>query len=251
VAIGHVTKLSAAPSERFEGVAKRWPTREWPSRAASDDLYLMGRHMSHNVMRGEPLLTGCCTRGSTARSHQQRPEPVHAVGDCRHSAWPTSTPYCQVGAREDVRACSNDHDPLARSCACRSMVSRLGNPRSGGAGLPGSETAIAELAAPLYGFKPNPRVARRYTGAGRAAPAALTEGRNGSDDQSKCGVAAPRRSAGRFCRVNHVALEPTGRGADGLSFAAKVCSTLPATARASAIPIGCGHTARDHDRSRR
>jgi len=67
-----------------------------------------------------------------------------------------------------------------------------------------------------------------YTGAGRAKHRPR-DGRaaNGSDDQSKCGVAAPRRSAGRLCRVNNVALEPTGRGPlDGLSFRPRMCSTL-------------------------
>src|SRR5690349_9045158 len=53
VAIGHVTKLSAAPPELFDRCARRMADAGVALTVLpSTDLYLMGRHMNHSVMRG-------------------------------------------------------------------------------------------------------------------------------------------------------------------------------------------------------
>jgi Asp-tRNA(Asn)/Glu-tRNA(Gln) amidotransferase A subunit family amidase len=53
----------------------------------------------------------------------------------------------------------------------------------------------------------------------------------------------PEDLLGAFCRVNHVALEPTGRGPlDGLAFAVKDVFHIAGHTWASAIPSGCGRT---------
>ena len=53
VAIGHVTKLSGAPPELFDHCARRMADAGVALTVLpSTDLYLMGRHMDHSVMRG-------------------------------------------------------------------------------------------------------------------------------------------------------------------------------------------------------
>jgi len=53
VAIGHVTKLSGAPPELFDRCARRMAAAGVALTVLpSTDLYLMGRHMDHSVMRG-------------------------------------------------------------------------------------------------------------------------------------------------------------------------------------------------------
>src|SRR6185436_18337486 len=53
VAIGHVTKMSAAPPEIFQQAARRMADAGVALTVLpSTDLHLMGRHMEHSVMRG-------------------------------------------------------------------------------------------------------------------------------------------------------------------------------------------------------
>src|SRR6185436_10341234 len=93
VAIGHVTKLSGAPPELFDRCARRMADAGVALTVLpSTDLYLMGRHMDHSVMRG------------VAPSHKA----LHHGGDC--SLVRMANLYaniCQVGARGDIRECFN------------------------------------------------------------------------------------------------------------------------------------------------
>ncbi len=158
VAIGHVTKLSATPAERFEGVAKRLAdTGVALTVLPATDLYLMGRHMSHNVMRGvTPAHRLLHTGVNCSLSTNNVLNPFTPFGDC--SLIRMANLYaniCQVGAREDVRACFN----MITTHSARLMrLQEYGVEVGKSADLvvldcPDPETAIAELAAPLYGFK--------------------------------------------------------------------------------------------------
>jgi cytosine deaminase len=158
VAIGHVTKLSAAPAERFEGVAKRMADAGVALTVLpATDLYLMGRHMRHNVMRGVTPAHKLLHAGvNCSLSTNNVLNPFTPFGDC--SLIRMANLYaniCQVGAREDVRACFN----MITTRAARLMrLQEYGVEVGKSADLvvldcPDPETAIAELAAPLYGFK--------------------------------------------------------------------------------------------------
>jgi cytosine deaminase len=158
VAIGHVTKLSAAPVERFAGVAKRLADAGVALTVLpATDLYLMGRHMSHTVMRGVTPAHKLLHAGVTCSlSTNNVLNPFTPFGDC--SLIRMANLYaniCQVGAREDVRACFN----MITTHAARLMrLQEYGVEVGNAADLvvldcPDPETAIAELAAPLYGFK--------------------------------------------------------------------------------------------------
>ena len=158
VAIGHVTKLSAAPAERFEGAAKRLADAGVALTVLpATDLYLMGRHMSHNVMRGVTPAHRLLHAGvNCSLSTNNVLNPFTPFGDC--SLIRMANLYaniCQVGAREDVRACFN---MITTNSARLMRLQEYGVEVGKSADLvvldcPDPETAIAELAAPLYSFK--------------------------------------------------------------------------------------------------
>jgi cytosine deaminase len=158
VAIGHVTKLSAAPAARFEGAARRMADAGVALTVLpATDLYLMGRHMSHNVMRGvTPVHKLLHAEVNCSLSTNNVLNPFTPFGDC--SLIRMANLYanaCQVGAREDVRAC---FDMITTRSARLMRLQEYGVEVGKSADLvvldcPDPETAIAELAAPLYGFK--------------------------------------------------------------------------------------------------
>ena len=81
VAVGHVTKLSTMPMDRLDEVAR---TAAGAGVAVtvlpSTDLFLMGRHMEHDVMRGVTPIHRMIAHGvNCAPLVQQRPEPVHPL----------------------------------------------------------------------------------------------------------------------------------------------------------------------------
>ncbi len=158
VAIGHVTKLSAAPAERFEGAGKRMADAGVALTVlAATDLYLMGRHMSHSVMRGVTPAHKLLQAGvNCSLSTNNVLNPFTPFGDC--SLIRMANLYaniCQVGAREDVRECFN----MITTRSARLMRRTDYGVEVGKAAdlvvleCQDPETAIAEVAAPLYGFK--------------------------------------------------------------------------------------------------
>ena len=158
VAIGHVTKLSAAPAERFEGAAKRMADAGVAITVLpATDLYLMGRHMSHTVMRGVTPAHKLLHAGvNCSLSTNNVLNPFTPFGDC--SLLRMANLYaniCQVGAREDVRECF--HMITMRSARLMRRTD-YGVEVGKAADLvvldcPDPESAVAEVAAPLYGFK--------------------------------------------------------------------------------------------------
>src|SRR5262245_56426301 len=110
VTIGHVTQLSAAPPELFEKCAKRMANAGVALIVLpSTDLYLMGRHMTHNVMRGVTEAHKLLHHGvNCTLSTNNVLNPFTPFGDC--SLVRMANIYaniCQVGSAHDTRECFN------------------------------------------------------------------------------------------------------------------------------------------------
>src|SRR5882757_3524667 len=158
VAIGHVTKLSTAPPALLEKCAKRMAEAGVALTVLpSTDLYLMGRHMDHSVMRGvapshRALHLGC----NCSLSTNNVLNPFTPFGDC--SLVRMANLYAniaQAGSSRELAAC---FDLVTQQPA------RLMNLKNYGL-TPGcfadivvldaasAEEAVAELAPVLYVFK--------------------------------------------------------------------------------------------------
>jgi cytosine/creatinine deaminase len=166
VTIGHVTKLSAAAPERLEQSGRRLANAGVALIVLpSTDLYLMGRHMTHNVMRGVTPSHKLLEHGvNCTLSTNNVLNPFTPFGDC--SLIRMANLYaniCHVGSRNDMRECL--HMITSRSA-------RLMNLKEYGieVGLPAdfvvldcssAETAVQELAPVLYAFKKGRRTVTR------------------------------------------------------------------------------------------
>jgi cytosine deaminase len=158
VAIGHVTKLSGAPPELFDRCARRMADAGVALTVLpSTDLYLMGRHMDHSVMRGVTASHKLLHQGvNCSLSTNNVLNPFTPFGDC--SLVRMANLYaniCQVGARGDIRECFNmissrsaklmnlkDYG-LSAGCSADLVVLDATSP----------EEAVAELAPVLFAFK--------------------------------------------------------------------------------------------------
>ena len=158
VAIGHVTKLSTAPPALLEKCAKRMADAGVALTVLpSTDLYLMGRHMDHSVMRGVAASHKLLHHGvNCSLSTNNVLNPFTPFGDC--SLVRMANLYaniCQVGARGDIRECFNmissrsaklmnlKHYGLTPGCFADIVVFDATS----------AEDAVAELAPVLYTFK--------------------------------------------------------------------------------------------------
>jgi len=158
VAIGHVTKLSGAPPDLLERCAKRMANAGVALTVLpSTDLYLMGRHMDHSVMRGVTASHKLLHHGvNCSLSTNNVLNPFTPFGDC--SLVRMANLYaniCQVGTRGDIRECFN---------MISSRSAKLMNLKNYGL-IPGcfadlvvldansAEDAVAELAPVLFVFK--------------------------------------------------------------------------------------------------
>lgn len=158
VAIGHVTKLSAAPPALLEKCARRMADAGVALTVLpSTDLYLMGRHQDHSVMRGVAASHKLLHHGvNCSLSTNNVLNPFTPFGDC--SLVRMANLYaniCQVGTHGDIRECFN---------MISSRSAKLMNLKDYGL-APGcfadivvldatsAEDAVAELAPVLYVFK--------------------------------------------------------------------------------------------------
>jgi len=158
VAIGHVTKLSGAPPELFDQCSKRMAEAGVALTVLpSTDLYLMGRHMNHSVMRGVAPSHKALHHGvNCSLSTNNVLNPFTPFGDC--SLIRMANLYaniCQVGARGDIRECLN---------MISTRSARLMNLENYGLGVGcfadlvvldavSREEAVSELAPVLFAFK--------------------------------------------------------------------------------------------------
>lgn len=158
VAIGHVTKMSAAPPDVFRARAQRMADAGVALTVLpSTDLYLMGRHMEHSVMRGVTAahrLLHCGVNCSLSTNNVLN--PFTPFGDC--SLIRMANLYANiahVGAKSDVGECFNmvtersaklmrlKHYGVAPGKSADLLVFDCHDPA----------TAVAEVIAPMYGFK--------------------------------------------------------------------------------------------------
>jgi len=158
VAIGHVTKLSAAPADAFEAAARRMADVGVALTVLpSTDLYLMNRNTGPSPARGVTQAHRLLHQGvNCSLSTNNVLNPFTPFGDC--SLLRMANLYAniaQVGARADVRECFNmittrpaallrlaDHG-LAAGKRADLVVLDCAEP----------EAAVAELAQPLMAFK--------------------------------------------------------------------------------------------------
>lgn len=165
-AIGHVTKLSAAPPETFDRAARRMRDAGVALTVLpSTDLFLMGRHMEHSVMRGVTATHKLIHQGvNCSLSTNNVLNPFTPFGDCSLLRMANlNANICQIGAKSDIRECFNmitarsaqlmnlkDYG-LAIGKAADLVVLDCETP----------ETAVAELVPVLYAFKRGRRTLTR------------------------------------------------------------------------------------------
>lgn len=158
VAVGHVTKLAMIPPPRLLEIGKRLAdTGVAVTVLPSTDLYLMGRHQDHNVLRGVVAVHKLLRQGvNCSLSTNNVLNPFTPFGDC--SLIRMANLYaniCQVGARDDIREC---FEMITRRSARLLRRDDYGVAVGKAADLvvldcSAPEQAVAELAIPLYGFK--------------------------------------------------------------------------------------------------
>ena len=117
VAVGHVTKLSAVPPSRLREVAKKMADAGVALTVLpSTDLFLMGRHQDHAVMRGVAPAHVLLKQGvNCSLSTNNVLNPFTPFGDC--SLIRMANLYaniCQVGRRDDILEC---YDMVTRRSA--------------------------------------------------------------------------------------------------------------------------------------
>jgi cytosine deaminase len=158
VAIGHVTKLSAATPEAFSQCARRMADAGVALTVLpSTDLYLMGRHMQHSVMRGVTDAHRLLHHGvNCSLSTNNVLNPFTPFGDC--SLVRMANLYaniCQVGSAHDTRECFN---MITTRSAKLMNLDDYGLQVGNSADLAvldaeSPEQAVAELSPVLYAFK--------------------------------------------------------------------------------------------------
>ena len=158
VTVGHVTKLSTAAPAHFTATAKRMAdTGVAVTVLPSTDLFLMGRIDEQSVKRGVTAAHKLLKEGvNCSLSTNNVLNPFTPFGDC--SLLRMANLYaniCQVGARAEVRDC---FDMITSRSAGILRLQEYGIRIGAPADLvvidtDQPETAVAELAPPLYGFK--------------------------------------------------------------------------------------------------
>ena len=160
VAIGHVTKATSLPTDKFEAMAKRLADAGVALTVLpSTDLVLMGRHHrhDHNSTRGVVPAHKLITQGvNCALSSNNVLNPFTPFGDC--SLMRMANLYAniaQVGKRTDMRAC---FDMITRRPAQLMRLKDYGVAIGKTADLvvldaTDPDMAVAELVPVLYAFK--------------------------------------------------------------------------------------------------
>ena len=108
VAIGHVTKLSALPPKRFREQAQRLAAAGVAVTVLpATDLYLMGRHQEHSIMRGVTPAHRLLEQGvNCSLSTNNVLNPFTPFGDCSLVRMANLfANICQVGDRRDLEEC--------------------------------------------------------------------------------------------------------------------------------------------------
>ena len=221
----------------------------------STDLYLMGRHMEHSVMRGVTAGHKLLHAGvNCSLSTNNVLNPFTPFGDC--SLIRMANLYaniCQVGARGDIRECFN---MITERSAALMRLRDYGIAVGKSADLvvldcQDPETAVAELVAPMYGFK---RGRQTFTREPRCVELAehssarkLREGRT-SDARERDSLRRRQLRRARLRRAGRLRREARHRGG---GFPARLHrSELRDRRRAAGAPRGREHRAPAGGRAR-
>ena len=158
VAVGHVTQLSTLPIERFEEITRRVAeVGVAVTVLPSTDLYLMGRHLDHDIIRGVVPVHKMLRHGvNCSLSSNNVLNPFTPFGDC--SLIRMANLYaniCQVGRRDDKVEC---FEMVTRRSAQLLGLTDYGIEVGNAADCVvldcvDRESAVAELSPPIYGFK--------------------------------------------------------------------------------------------------
>jgi cytosine deaminase len=166
VAIGHVSKLSAAPPDLLASCARRMADSGVALTVLpSTDLYLMGRHMTHCVMRGVAQAHKLLHHGvNCSLSTNNVLNPFTPFGDC--SLIRMANLYaniCQVGSARDTRECLNMISTRsAKLMNLKDYGLEVGKPADLAVlDAESAEQAVAELAPVLFAFKRGRRTVTR------------------------------------------------------------------------------------------
>lgn len=158
VTVGHVTKLSVVEPTELDRVARRLADSGVAVTVLpSTDLYLMGRHQNHGVLRGVvPVHTLLYSGVNCSLSSNNVLNPFTPFGDC--SLIRMANLYaniCQVGKRADIVEC---FEMITRRSAKILGLKDYGLAVGNSADLvvldaQAPDEAVAQLAPVLYGFK--------------------------------------------------------------------------------------------------
>lgn len=166
VAIGHVTKLSALPPEQLREKAQRLTEAGVAVTVLpATDLYLMGRHQEHSVMRGVAPVHKLLGEGvNCSLSTNNVLNPFTPFGDC--SLVRMANLYaniCQVGDESGLADCFE----MVTNCPARLMrLPDYGVEVGRAADLVALDcdsraAAVSEIVSPVMGFKAGRRTFSR------------------------------------------------------------------------------------------
>ena len=158
VAVGHMTKLSAVPPARIEEIGRRMAAAGVAVTVLpATDLFLMGRGQDRNQVRGVTPTHKLLNLGvNCSLSSNNVLNPFTPFGDC--SLVRMANLYanvCHVGTPEETEDC---FEMITRRSARLLRLTSYGVEVGNWADLVvlqahNRASAVAELAAPLYGFK--------------------------------------------------------------------------------------------------
>ena len=158
VAIGHVTKLSAVPPHQLQEKARRLAAAGVAVTVLpATDLYLMGRHQDHSVMRGVAPAHRLLAEGANCSlSTNNVLNPFTPFGDC--SMVRMANLYanvCQVGDQDGIEEC---YEMVTSRPARLMRLSEYGIEVGHPADLvvldcDSRASAVREVVSPVMGFK--------------------------------------------------------------------------------------------------
>ncbi len=187
VAIGHVTKLSAMPPERFEGWAKRLSAAGVAVTVLpSTDLFLTGRDHDHNIPRGVTHAHRLTSHGVTCSIATNNVlNPFTPFGDC--SLIRMANLYANVAQIGDPRSLCSCLDMVTHGPATLMNIACYGIEPGNPADLVVMDcreeaAAVAEIVQPLAAYKrgrrsftrAEPMLHRPQLTAARPRPAVMT-----------------------------------------------------------------------------
>ncbi len=166
VAIGHVTKLSALPEEQLREKGRLLASAGVAATVLpATDLYLMGRHQEHSVMRGVAPVHRLLQEGvNCSLSTNNVLNPFTPFGDC--SLVRIANLYaniCQVGDQSGLADC---YDMVTTRPARLMRLRDYGVEVGHAADLvvlecEGRAAAVSEVVSPIMGFKAGRRTFSR------------------------------------------------------------------------------------------